>query len=210
MSDETAPRLYLVTPATLDPNGFAPVLADVLSEVPVACVRLALADQTDEDRWTLAVNHLLPICHNSDVPLVITDHYRLVEPLGLDGVHLASTRTSMGKVRKALGKDRIVGAYVGTSRHDGMVLADTGADYICLGPIGDVGALGSDERADDDLFQWWAEMIETPVVAEGAVRPEDAKRLSPYTDFVVPDVALWQSPENAVAVLRQYAEALED
>lgn len=206
-SDDDA-RIYLVTPTTLDAQSFAPVLADVLSEVAVVCVRLAMSDQADEDAWTSAANHLLPVCHDADVAMVVTDHFRLVEPLGLDGVHLATTRTPMRDVRKSLGDDRIVGAYAGNSRHDAMILAEAGADYVSLGPIGDVGALGSEDRAEDELFHWWAEMIETPVVAEGAVRPEDAKRLTEFTDFVVPDVTLWQSPENVVAMLRQYATAL--
>lgn len=209
MSDD-APRIYLVTPAVFDAETFASDLAAVLREVPAACVRLSLGDAADEDAWIKAVNHLLPVCHEVDVPMVVTDHYRLVETLGLDGVHLASSRTPLRDVRKALGNDRIVGAYAGTSRHDGMVLAEAGADYVALGPIGDTGALGTEDRAADDLFHWWAEMIETPVVAEGAVSPEDAARLSDYTDFVVPDVTLWQSPENAVAKLRKFAEALAD
>ena len=154
MTDQAAPRIYLVTPAMQDAEAFAPDLAAVLAEVPIACVRLSLAEAADEDAWTRAVNHLLPVCHNADVPLVVTDHYRLVEPLGLDGVHLVSSRTPMRDVRKALGEDRIVGAYAGNSRHDAMVLAEAGADYVCLGPVGDTGALGSDDRAGDDLFQW--------------------------------------------------------
>jgi len=208
MASDNPARIYLVTPTALDAQTFAPVLAEVLSEVGVVCVRLSMSDQSDEDAWTSAANHLLPVCHQADVAMVITDHFRLVEPLGLDGVHLATSRTPMRDVRNALGDDRIVGAYAGNSRHDAMILAEAGADYVGLGPIGDVGALGSEDRADDDLFRWWGEMIETPVVAEGAVRPQDAERLTEFTDFVVPDVALWQSPENAVAVLRQYAEAL--
>lgn len=206
---DSAPRIYLVTPTVFDAHTFAQDLEQVLGEVGVACVRLALPDASGEEDWTSAVNHLLPVCHQADVPLVVTDHYRLVEPLGLDGVHLANSRTPLREVRKALGDDRIVGAYAGNSRHDGMVLAEAGAEYICFGPVGDTGALGDENRVDDEMFKWWAEMIETPVVAEGAVRPEDAARLTEFADFVVPDIALWQSPENAVAVLRQYEAALQ-
>ncbi|MEM9140793.1 MAG: thiamine phosphate synthase, partial [Pseudomonadota bacterium] len=163
------PRLYLDTPRSFDPADLAARLQAVMDPAIIACVRLSLADDAQEDAWTLAVNHLLPVCHAADVPLLVTDHFRLVAPLGLDGVHLSSGKASVRDVRDSLGSDRIVGALAGTSRHDGMVLAEAGCDYVGFGPVGSTGALGSAALADDDLFAWWAEMIETPIVAEGAV-----------------------------------------
>ena len=200
-------RLYLATPPGFDPAAFAPLLARALRTVPVACVRLDLG-QGSEDDWSRAANHLIEPCHAADVALVITDHHRLVEPLGLDGVHLGNARTPVREVRKALGPDRIVGAAAGTSRHQGMVLGEAGVDYVTFGPVGDTGLLGDEERAGDDLFQWWGEMIETPSVADGGVAPEDAARLTEHVDFVVPDVHLWDVPDELETRLRAYAEAL--
>ena len=65
-------------------------------------------------------------------------------------------------------------------------------------------------RAGDALFQWWAEVIETPVVAEGGVTPADAARLAPYADFVVPDLGMWSAPEGIEAALAPYAKALAE
>ncbi|MEM0987513.1 MAG: thiamine phosphate synthase [Pseudomonadota bacterium] len=205
MSD-TEPRLYLATPPSFDPEAFAPILAEALDAVPVACVRLDLGAAPEED-WTRAANHLIEVCHTADVALVVADHIRLVDALGLDGVHLASGRVTVRDARKALGTERIVGGYAGASRHQGMVLGEAGADYVSLGPVGDTGLLGDDSRADDALFVWWAEMIETPVVAEGGVTVADAQRLSEHTDFVVPDVALWQG-DDPIGALKAYAAAL--
>ena len=206
MSD-APPRLYLTAPAS-DPAEFAPMLARILAEVPIACVRLDLGT-ADEAAWTLAANHLMPVCHGADVPLVITDHFRLVAPLGLDGVHLAGARTPVRDVRKALGPDRIVGAHAGTSHHQGMVLAEAGVDYVTFGPVRPEGALGDDDQADDELFSWWAEMIEVPCVAEGGVTLEDATRLALTADFVVPGKAVWQE-EDPVAALQAFAAVLPE
>lgn len=205
MSDTPAERLYLVTPPVFDPEAFAPVLAEALSAVPVACLRLDIG-ATDEDDWRRAANYLIEPCHNADVALIIAEHYRLVEPLGLDGVHLTG-RTQVRDVRKALGKDRIIGAFAGTSRHDGMVLAEAGADYVSFGPVGETGALGDDARADQDLFVWWAEMIETQSVAEGGVSVDDVARLAEAADFIVPDRRFWDA-EDPIAALRAYAAVL--
>jgi thiamine-phosphate pyrophosphorylase len=205
MSGAPRERLYLVTPERLDPGAFAPLLERALGSGAVACVRLDLGAAA-EGEWRTAVNHLLPVCHAADVPLVVAEHWRLVAPLGLDGVHLIAG-TPVREVREALGRDRIVGAFAGASRHKGMSLAEAGADYVAFGPVGETGLLGDAVRADDDLFQWWSEMIETPCVAEGGLTEADAARLSPMADFLVPDRRLWQAPDP-VAAIAAFADAL--
>ncbi|MEM1299266.1 MAG: thiamine phosphate synthase, partial [Pseudomonadota bacterium] len=207
MSENSDARLYLLLPPRFEPEEMGALLPRILVEVSVACVRLDLGPAPEED-WIRAANHLIGPCHAADIALVVTDHYRLAEDLGLDGVHLANSRTPVREVRKALGNDRIVGAWAGTSKHQGMVLAEAGADYVSLGPIGDTGALGDEGRAEDDLFAWWAEMIETPVVAEGGVTAEDAARLSPHTDFVVPSLDIWADTDAIIPALQAYAKAL--
>ena len=200
-------RLYLVTPAQIEPEALAEAAGRALKTRAVACLRLDLG-AAPEEAWRAAAARLRPVAEAHDVALVIAEHYRLVEPLGLDGVHLGSSRTPVREVRKALGADRIVGAFAGASRHVAMTLAEAGADYVSLGPVGEVGALGDGTRAEDALFEWWAEMIETPVVAEGGVSAEDAARLARWADFVVPDAGIWDAPEGIEAALARYAEAL--
>ena len=206
MTDHDASRIYLLLPPRFDPPEMAGTLTAILGAVPIACVRVDLGPAPEED-WTRALNHLIEPCHAADVALVVTDHFRLVEPLGLDGVHLASARTPLREVRKALGPDRIVGAFAGTSRHQGMVLGEAGADYVSFGPVGDTGVLGDDARAGDDLFQWWGEMIETPSVAEGGATVEDARRLTEHVDFVTPDLRVWDDADP-IATLQEYSAAL--
>ncbi|MEM0923601.1 MAG: thiamine phosphate synthase [Pseudomonadota bacterium] len=206
MEQDRPARLYLVTPDRFEPKEFARDLEVLFETVPVACLRLALG-AADEESWRAAVNHLLPACHAAEVALVITDHYRLVQPLGLDGVHLEKGSAPVRAVRKELGKDAIIGAAGGASRHLGMSLAEAGADYVSLGPVGDTGALGAGERAEDTLFAWWAEMIETPVVAEGGAGPDAARRLAETADFLVPDRRLWDG-DALLPTLREMAEIL--
>jgi len=208
--DDTLPaeRLYLVTPQIVDPDPFGHHLEQVLSAVPVACLRVDLGDAAEAE-WRSVLNHLIGPCHAHDVALIVTDHFRLVEPLGLDGVHLSHSRMSVRDVRKELGKDRIVGAAAGTSRHQGLILAEAEADYVSFGPVGDTGVLGDDARAEDDLFAWWTEVVETQCVAEGGVSVEDAERLADITDFVVPDRRIWDDAATVIEVLKRYAAALD-
>jgi thiamine-phosphate pyrophosphorylase len=204
----TTGRLYLVTPQRFDPETLAEVIGRMLATGAVSCVRLDLGG-APEPEWIRASNHLQPVCHDHDVPLLVADHFRLVPALGLDGVHLSDTRVAFKTVRKELGADCIIGGTGGVQRHTGMTLAEAGADYVTLGPVRAAGALGDGAVAEDALFEWWAEVIETPVVAEGGVLPEDVARLLPVSDFFVPDRALWTSPDP-VAALAAYAAALAE
>ncbi len=114
------------------------------------------------------------------------------------------------KVRTAraeVGPARSVGAWGGASRHWGMTAAEAGADYVALGPVA-AGALGDGREADEALFRWWAEMIETPVVAEGGVTPDIARALAPWVDFVAARMSVWDAPGGPAAAVRAYAAAL--
>jgi len=207
MAEDAAPRLYLVTPDRLEPEALAESAAALIAAAPVACLRLDLG-RAGEEEWVRTANLLLPLCHDAEIPLLIAEHYRLAVSLGLDGVHLADTRVPIRNVRKELGPERIIGAFAGTSSHQGMTAAEAGADYVSFGPVGDQGTLGEAVRAEPPLFQWWAEMIETPVVAEGGVTPDDVAALEATADFFVPDIAIWSDPDPA-ARLNAYAEALK-
>lgn len=202
-----AARLYLVTPPHFEPEPFAVLAERALATGLVACLRLDLG-AAPEEIWRAAASALRPVAHGQDVALVIAEHHRLVRPLGLDGVHLAASRTPVREARKALGPECIVGAFAGASRHVAMTVAEAGADYVSLGPVGDVGALGEGSRAEDELFEWWAETIETPVVAEGGVTLEVARRLGGWADFFVPELGVWESPDGIEAALGRYAETL--
>ena len=199
MSDMDIPQIYLVTPPNFELTGFGAQLAAVLDAYPIACLRLALASR-DEDDLARAADHLREIAHARDIPLVMSEHIKLVERLGLDGVHLLDGSRSTRKTRADLGGDAIIGCFCANSRHDGMNAGEMGADYISFGPVGDT-SLGDGSRAEDDLFAWWSQMIELPVVAEGALTLADIERLAPITDFFAIGEEIW-SKDDPVAALK--------
>ena len=204
MSTDERPRLYLIAPPAWD-RDLPERLAPLLDGFDVACVRLALASGSEEEVGR-ACDALLPVCHARDVPLVVGDHYRLVERLGLDGVHLSDGARQVRTVRKLLAGDLIVGAFARTSRHDGMTAAEAGADYVAFGPAGATG-LGDGSVAEPELFAWWSDMIEVPVVAEGALTPVLVGQLAPVTDFVALGPELWGADDPAAA-LRGFVERM--
>ncbi|PKQ13948.1 MAG: thiamine phosphate synthase [Alphaproteobacteria bacterium HGW-Alphaproteobacteria-1] len=203
MAEAERPQIYLVTPPAFETEAFAPRLAAVLDAHDVACVRLALAS-TDEDSVARAADACREVTHARDVALVIERHLGLVERLGLDGVHLSDGARSVRAARKALGPEAIVGAFCGASRHDGMTAGEAGADYVSFGPVG-ATALGSGERAEGALFEWWSQMIELPVVAEGALDAGTVASLAPVTDFLAFGEEIWREDDAGAALSRLLA-----
>ncbi len=195
------PQIYLVTPPDPDPQRFPDTLARVLDAQPVACVRLS-APGTDADRIARAADALREVTHARDVALVIERHAAMVDRLGLDGVHLGDGARGVRKLRADLGADRIIGAFCGASRHDGITAGEAGADYVAFGPVGAAG-LGDGTTAPRALFEWWSEMIEVPVVAEGALDAALIESLAPVVDFIGLGAEIWgeDDPVAALAAL---------
>ena len=197
----SAPRLYLGTPEAVELSAFPSLLARVLDAVDIACVRLSLASR-DEDVLSHAGDALREVTHARDIPLVIDMHYKLARKLGLDGVHLADGARRLREARKELGSDAIVGAFCGTSRHDGMTAGEMGADYVSFGPVVASLLSGDGEVASRELFAWWSEMIEVPVVAEGGLDEATAGELGGCADFLFAGDPIWQHSDGPVAALK--------
>ncbi len=195
MVESEQPQIYIITPPEIELSRFPDQLAQVLDSTEIACVRLALATR-DEDRISRAADVVRETCHTRDVAIVISEHLVLAERLGLDGVHLTDGARSVRYTRKELGDDAIVGAFCASSRHDGMSAGEQGCDYVSFGPVSNT-PLGDGSIAESDLFEWWSQVVEVPVVAEGALDEEIIRKLSPFTDFFGIGEEIWNSDDPA-------------
>ena len=195
---EDRPQIYLITPPVVDLGIFPDRLAQVLDRNEVACLRLALAGTDDYDLGRVA-DALRAVAHDRDVAVVIDTHVALAARHGLDGVHLLDSARSVRAARKELGGDAIVGAWCGLSRDAGMTAGEAGADYVAFGPAGP-NRLGTGAQADHDLFAWWSEMVEVPVVAEGALSVAVIRDLAPVTDFFGIGDEIWSGDDPAAAL----------
>ena len=207
MADDARPQIYLITPPELDLGSFPALLARMLDASEIACVRLALSSQ-DQNQIMRAADAVHEVTSVRDVALVLETHVLLVKRLGLDGVHLLDGARSVRKCRKELGRDAIVGAYCAASRHDGMNAAEAGADYVGFGPVAASG-LGDGATAGAQLFSWWSEMIEVPVVAEGGLDQVLIRSLCDKVDFFAIGAEIWgaEDPSARLANLIKAAQS---
>src|SRR5436853_3943299 len=126
-----APRLYLVTPPIAEPSEFFPWLMASLDAGDVAAVLLRLAD-TDERTLINRIKALAGPVQEKDVALLIDGRVELVARGGADGAHLSGIAPFTEAIEQ-LKPERIAGAGGLASRHDAMLAAEQGADYVMFG-----------------------------------------------------------------------------
>jgi len=196
-----APRLYLVTPPIADAHAFAAPLAAALDAGDVAAVLLRLSD-ADERTQINRAKALAPIVQDKDAALLLAGHAGLAARAGADGAHLTGI-VAFTEALERLKPERIVGVGGLSTRHDVMVAAETGADYVMFGEPGAAGERAA-FAAIEERAAWWAEVFEIPCVGFAAAMDEIAPLAAVGADFVALGDWLWR---DAAAVAATVARA---
>lgn len=201
ISDQAARcRLYLITPPRFEPESFAETLDDALGGGDVACVQLRMAE-TDGDGLARAARALIPICHERDIAFLIDGRADIAQAVGADGVHLAEA-DSLGDARRLLGADAICGVSARGSRHDGMLAAEAGADYVSFGAFQVSSTLPEAAVISPHILAWWNETMLLPCVAVGGIDAANAAALAAAgADFLAVCHGVWSNPNGARAAV---------
>lgn len=200
-----APRLTLVTPQVADTAAFAAPLGAALEAGDVAAVLVRLA-AADERTLINRIKTLAPVVQNRNAALVVEDHADLVARAGADGVHL-SGMTGFSEALERLKPERIVGIGGLASRHDAMVAAELGADYVMFGEPDSSGARPG-FAAVEERVAWWAEVFEIPCVGYADSPDEVAPLAIAGADFVALGDWLWQDERAVATQIREAAAGL--
>jgi thiamine-phosphate pyrophosphorylase len=167
-----APQLAEASPAAV---------SEALDAADVAAVLLRLTSADDRiliDR----VKSLAPLIQERGVALVLDGHQDIVTQCGADGAHL----TGIDQFRAALAAlkpERIAGCGGLKSRHDAMIAAEAGADYVMFGEP-DAAQHRPSFAAILDRVAWWAELFQVPCVGYAANADEVAPLAAAGADFV--------------------------
>lgn len=201
------PRLYLATPVIEDAAAFAAPLETAIAADDVAAVLLRLGSG-DERTLINRVKQLAPIVQRHGAALILDDHANLVARGGADGSHLTGI-DAFNEALESLRPERIAGCGGLDTRHDAMLAAEQGADYVMFG---EPDARG--RRPEFDLIEervvWWAEVFEAPCVAYAAAPDEVAPLAAAGADFIVLGDWLWNDPAASVAAAALAARVAED
>jgi thiamine-phosphate pyrophosphorylase len=198
-----SPRLYLITPPVADAAAFAALLEAALAAGDIAAVLLRLAE-ADERTLINRAKQLAAMVQRRDVALLLDGRADLVARAGADGAHLHGT-AAFAAALALLKPDRIAGAGGLSSRHDAMLAAETGADYVMFGdPRG--GRLSFDDSLE--RLSWWAELFEVACVGYAASLDEVGALAQTGADFVALGEWIWNEPQSLAATIAAAAENL--
>jgi thiamine-phosphate pyrophosphorylase len=190
-----APRLYLVIPQDL--AGLTDRLADALGAADVAAVLLRLPDTDERHR----INHakgIAPAVQSKGAALLLEGCAELAARAGADGAHLSGIDALRGAVA-TLKPARIAGCGGLTTRHDAMVAAEAGADYVMFGEPDAAGHRPS-LAAIAERVAWWAELFEVPCVGFAASLEEVEPLAAAGADIVAPDCVFADAAGTAASV----------
>jgi len=190
-------RLYFQFPAQPSAKREAQ-LAQAIATTDAACVLLC------GDGAPIDENHagrLIDLVQASGLACLIEGDAGLAERLGADGLHIEADADVYAAARKILGESANIGALCGLGRHDAMLLAELGADYVAFGPNAESTIDAIDQYAD--LIAWWSEIFVVPCIAWNVENAEQATKYAELgADFVAPAARIWRDDD----ALRRIAE----
>ena len=199
-----SPRLYLFTPALGEPAAFADKLAAVLDVGEVAAILLRLQD-TDERTLVNRAKAVAAIAQPRGVALLLDGRAEIAARAGADGAHLSRIEALTAAIG-ALKPERIAGAGGLKSRHDAMLAAESGADYVMFGEP-DRNGHHPPFEAVIERIGWWAEVFEVPCVGYAGDLDEVSALAQAGSDFIALGDWLWTqeaAPSALVAAAAKY------
>lgn len=175
-------ELYLRLHANALSGSALPDLEALLSEIRPAAL-LVIGANAD-----LSLDRLRQACESNGrqtVAILIENDAGLAKTLNADGVHLHGDSAQLTEARHLLGEDRAIGVSCPLSRHESMVMAEAGADYVAFGDPALTGQRNVDSLVD--MTRWWSELLEIPCVAwlaDGDTKEDANKLVCAGADFL--------------------------
>jgi thiamine-phosphate pyrophosphorylase len=199
------PRLYLVSPEIADAAAIAGMLSAALAGADVAAVLLRLA--AGDERGLINIGKkLTPLVQGTGAACLLAGHAEIVARVGADGAHLTGI-DAFNAARAALQPERIAGCGGLATRHDAMLAAEAGADYVLLGEPDQAGHRPA-FAAVAERVAWWAEIFAPPCVGFASTLAEVDLLVKAGADFVAVGDCIFTDSRGPAAALADAAERL--
>jgi thiamine-phosphate pyrophosphorylase len=199
------PRLYVVTPTTGDPSALAGTLDAMFGAADIAAVLLRLRD-ADERSLINQVKAAASGVQAAGAALLVDGRPGIVARAGADGAHLAGPGALQAAL-PSLKPNFIAGVGGLHSRHDAMIAAEAGADYVMFGEP-DASGQHPSRDAVIERVAWWAGVFEIPCVGYAPALDAIDALVAAGADFVAVGDALFEDPRGPGAAAADAAARL--
>ena len=157
--------------------------------------------EADERTLINRIKALAPAVQDKGAALLLAGRADLVARGGADGAHLSGI-AEFTVALETLKPERIAGAGGLASRHDAMLAAEQGADYVMFGepdPTGKCPVFA----AVEERVGWWAEVFEIPCVGYSESLETILPLVAAGADFVALGDAVWREPDSIAETIRE-------
>lgn len=199
-------RLYLMAEAAGPAAAPAGALGELLAAADVAAVLLRIEYAAERD-MIAAVKQFAETVQAAGTALLVADHPDIVARSGADGAHVSGI-AAVSAALPVLKPRWIVGAGGLRSRHDAMLAAEAGADYVMFGEPGAEGRRPGFDAVLDRVA-WWTPLFEVPCVAYAASLDQVSQLCEAGADFIAVGPELLSDPRGPVTALREAATRLQ-
>lgn len=191
------PGLILIAPAAGDDAARMEQLRSALADTSPGhgIDAVLIGAGMDETETAASAPDLVRLVQDRGAAAIIVNHTRTAGRTGADGVHIETGLADIQAAIRAFKPDRIVGAGNLKTRHAAMEAGSEDIDYVLF------GRLHGDTHPDPhpkalDLAQWWAELMQVPVVLAAGNSIETLRHVPPGIDFVALNRAVWDHPRG--------------
>jgi thiamine-phosphate pyrophosphorylase len=181
-------------------------LAAALNATDIAAV-LPRFDASDERTTIARIEALRILIQSNGAALLLDGHADLVARTQSDGAHLTGI-DAFTAATPALKPSYIAGCGGLTTRHDAMLAAEGGADYVMFGEPDRDGRRPGFEAVLERV-SWWAETLTIPCVGYAASLDEAEALARAGADFVALGETLWRGGAAAIKSITQRLSVLE-
>lgn len=141
----------------------------------VTCLQLR-EKHLDRDLFLQEAVEICKLCKNYNVPFIVNDDVEIAIKSGADGVHVGQDDMSVGRVRRLVGENMIIG--VSAHSVDEALAAAAGADYLGVGAM-----FGSATKTDANVtsketLKEICRAVDLPVVAIGGINKSNILQLT--------------------------------
>lgn len=150
------------------------------------------------------------LCTKYNVPFIINDNVEIALKSNADGIHVGQDDMDAKKVRKLIGKEKILGVSVQTVEQ-ALFAQEQGANYLGVGAIFTTTSKDDAKNVNINTLKEICNAVNIPVVAIGGIDKDNIKQLS-KTGIngiaVISAIYASKNIKNATAKLKELVEEI--
>lgn len=154
--------------------------------------------------------NLRELCCSNNIPLIINDDVELAKMLHADGVHLGQDDMSIGKARRYLGDNAIIGISCYNQLDLALAAQKQGASYVAFGAFFPSPTKPKAPTATLSTLQVAKQKIHIPICTIGGITLDNASQLIDNGADMVAVISNLFSADDIGSAAQQFSKLFTD